>query len=123
MARRPYVERNNRRTRWFHAAVYVIVLCLLATGLWLLAGREGDRSPLAALFGTADTTLHKDAGWALIAIAVVGVLLGRRGVRTFVRESPRRPDLRQGIPADPPGRARLVRRLAPGGLHRTLQAP
>jgi formate dehydrogenase subunit gamma len=87
------VERNNRRTRWFHAAVYVIVFALLATGWWLLSGREGDPSPLARLTGVPDTLLHKDAGWALLAVTLAGVLLGWRGVRTFVTETVR---LRRG---------------------------
>ncbi len=40
----PHVERGNRRTRWFPAGVYLLVLLLLATGWWLLTGREGQPS-------------------------------------------------------------------------------
>lgn len=81
------VERYSRRTRWFHAGVYLATLILLATGWWLLTGNEGDPSPLARLFNMPDTTLHKDVGWALTALIVLGLLLGMRGVRTFTVES------------------------------------
>ncbi|HEX6473287.1 MAG TPA: cytochrome b/b6 domain-containing protein [Streptosporangiaceae bacterium] len=88
------VQRYSRPVRWFHAGVYVSVLLLLITGWWLLAGNEGKPSPLSRLFGTPDTTLHKDVGWALAALAVAGIALGPRVVRTFVVESLRfrRPD-------------------------------
>ena len=91
---RDVVQRYSRPVRWFHAGVYVTVLLLLATGWWLLAGREGDPSPLSRLFGTPDTTLHKNIGWALLVLAVAGIALGPRVVRTFVVESLRfrRPD-------------------------------
>ena len=41
------VERNNRRTRWLHAGVYLTVLVLLSTGWWLTVGNEAQpsRSP------------------------------------------------------------------------------
>lgn len=81
------VERYGRSARWFHAAVYVTVLVLLATGWWLLAGREGQPSPLARMSGTSDTSLHKMVGWAFVAVAAAGVVLGWRGSRTFVVES------------------------------------
>lgn len=88
------VERYTRPVRWFHAGIYLSVLILLGTGWWLFAGKEGDPSPLARLFGTADTDLHKNVGWALTALAGAGILLGPRVVRTFVLESLRfrRPD-------------------------------
>lgn len=90
------VRRYNRRTRWFHAATYLTTLVLLGTGWWLLSGREGDPSPLARLTGLADTTLHTVVGWAFTALAVAGLTLGFRAVRTFVTESVRfrRADLR-----------------------------
>jgi formate dehydrogenase subunit gamma len=90
------VERNNRRTRWLHAGVYVLVLLLLATGWWLLAGREGRPSPLASLTGAADTTLHQYAGWALLGLGVAGAVLGWRAVATLLGDSVRfrRADLR-----------------------------
>ncbi|MDQ7908330.1 cytochrome b/b6 domain-containing protein [Phytohabitans sp. ZYX-F-186] len=81
------VERYNRRARWFHAATYLVVLVLLGTGWWLLAGREGRPSPAARLTGVADTDLHRWAGWALTAVAFAAVTLGVRAARTFVRES------------------------------------
>jgi formate dehydrogenase subunit gamma len=92
----PAVERNNRQTRWFHAGVYVLVLLLLATGWWLLAGREGQPSPLARLTGAADTTLHQYAGWAFLGLAVAGAVLGWRAVVTLLGDSLRfrRSDLR-----------------------------
>jgi formate dehydrogenase subunit gamma len=83
------VERNNRRTRWFHAGTYVLVLVLLGTGWWLLAGREGEPSLLADLTGTPDTDLHKYAGWAFAGLAVLGAALGWRGVATLLRDSVR----------------------------------
>lgn len=90
------IERYNRRTRWFHAGVYVVTLLLLGTGWWLLAGREGDPSPLARLTGLPDTVLHTWLGWVLAGLGVGGVVIGYRGVRTFTRESLRfrRGDLR-----------------------------
>jgi cytochrome b subunit of formate dehydrogenase len=83
------VTRYNRRTRWFHAAVYLTVLLLLGTGWWLLTGHEGDPSPAARLTGVADTTLHTWAGWFLTGLTVVAVTLGARATRTFVRETVR----------------------------------
>lgn len=85
--RRATVERYTRRTRWFHAGVYISTLLLLGTGWWLLLGHEGDPSPVAQLFRTPDTTVHKDVGWALAALIAVGLVLGIRAVRTFVTES------------------------------------
>ncbi|MEV1179254.1 zf-HC2 domain-containing protein [Nonomuraea sp. NPDC049784] len=82
-------ERYNRRTRWFHAGVYLATLVLLGTGWWLLSGREGDPSPLARLAHLPDTVLHTWLGWALAALALAGLVLGRRAVRTFVGESTR----------------------------------
>jgi cytochrome b subunit of formate dehydrogenase len=85
--RRRTVERYTRSARWFHAGVYLGVLLLLATGWWLLLGHEGRPSPLAKLFHMPDTTLHKDVGWGVAALVVVGLVLGIRAVRTFVVES------------------------------------
>jgi formate dehydrogenase subunit gamma len=86
-ARRVVIERYTRGTRWFHAGVYVTVLVLLGTGWWLLAGHEGDPSPLARLLGMPDTTVHKDVGWALVALILLGLVLGARAVWTFTAES------------------------------------
>lgn len=81
------VERYSRRTRWFHATTYVLVLVLLGTGWWLLAGREGSPSPAARLTGVSDATLHTYAGWALAGLTAAGVTVGARAARTFLRES------------------------------------
>ncbi|MGP3918395.1 zf-HC2 domain-containing protein [Nonomuraea sp. 10N515B] len=82
-------ERYDRRTRWFHAGVYLTTLGLLGTGWWLLAGREGDPSPLAWLTRLPDTVLHTWLGWALAVLVLVAVAFGRRAIRTFVTESVR----------------------------------
>ena len=90
------IERYGRRTRWLHAAVYLTTLLLLATGLWLLLGREGQPSILARATGVADTRLHIWLGWALAGIAVLGLVAGARAIPTFLRETIRhdRGDLR-----------------------------
>lgn len=81
------VQRYNRRTRWFHAGTYVGVLVLLFTGWWLTLGHEGQPSPLSRLFDVPDTVIHTDVGWAVAVLALLGLVLGRRGVRTFVVET------------------------------------
>jgi cytochrome b subunit of formate dehydrogenase len=81
------VERYNRRTRWFHAAIYITVLILLATGWWLTLGHEGQPSPLTWLFRTPDTVLHTNTGWAVAILSLVGLVFGARAVRVFVRET------------------------------------
>jgi cytochrome b subunit of formate dehydrogenase len=83
------LERYSRPTRWFHAAVYVTTLLLLATGWWLTLGKEGEPSVVARLFGVADVSLHKGAGWALAAVGAVGIVAGRRAAWTFLSESVR----------------------------------
>ncbi|GAA1888109.1 cytochrome b/b6 domain-containing protein [Asanoa iriomotensis] len=83
------VRRYSRRTRWFHAGTYVTVLVLLGTGWWLVAGREGEPSPLARATGVADTTIHTYAGWALAALSALAVTVGARAARTFLAESVR----------------------------------
>jgi formate dehydrogenase subunit gamma len=83
------MERYDARARRFHAAVYLITLVLLFSGWWLLFGNEGARSPLARVFGVPDTRLHVWFGRALAVVALVPVVLGRRGIATFVRESVR----------------------------------
>jgi cytochrome b subunit of formate dehydrogenase len=81
------VERYTRRTRWFHAATYLAVLALLATGWWLLTGLEGQPSLAARLTGIADITLHTYAGWVLTGLVAVAVTIGARAARTFARET------------------------------------
>ena len=49
------VERNRRASRWVHASVYSLSLLLLATGLWLLLGQEGNPSLLARLIADANS--------------------------------------------------------------------
>jgi cytochrome b subunit of formate dehydrogenase len=81
------VTRNNRPTRWFHTALYLVTTVLLVTGWWLRAGREGRPSPLAEAVGRPDVEVHRQAGWALAALAAAGVTLGARAAWTFVRET------------------------------------
>jgi formate dehydrogenase subunit gamma len=90
------IERYPRSARRYHAAIYVVTLLLLATGWWLLAGREGDPSPIARLTGIPDARLHVWLGWALLIAALAPLPFAIRGVRTFLRETVRfeRGDLR-----------------------------
>ncbi|MGH3342890.1 MAG: cytochrome b/b6 domain-containing protein [Carbonactinosporaceae bacterium] len=81
------VERFGGPARWFHAGVYLTVLILLATGWWLLAGREGDPSPLARLFMTPDTSLHTLTGWVLAGLTLGAAVIGARAVPRFLAES------------------------------------
>jgi cytochrome b subunit of formate dehydrogenase len=93
---RDTVRRNNAKTRWFHAGVYVTVLVLLFTGWWLTLGEEGEPSVLSQLVGVPDTELHEWTGWTFAGLAALGVLLGWRAARTLVVDSVRyrRSDLR-----------------------------
>jgi cytochrome b subunit of formate dehydrogenase len=86
MATEP-LTRHSRRTRWFHAAAYLIGLPLIATGWWILFGKEGQPSPLARLAGTSDIRLHIWLGRGLAVLIVLPVFLGRRAIATFFRES------------------------------------
>jgi len=81
------IERYGRRARWLHAAVYLPTLALLATGLWLLGGKEGHPSILSRLTGVADTRLHIWLGWGLTAVVVLGLVAGVRAIPTFLRET------------------------------------
>jgi cytochrome b subunit of formate dehydrogenase len=83
------VQRNNARTRWFHAGVYLTVLLLLFTGWWLTLGGEGDPSVLSRLSGVADAELHTWVGWGFAGLAVLGVVLGWRAARTLLVDSVR----------------------------------
>ena len=103
------VERYRRFTRWLHVAVYLTVLTLMATGTWLLIGREGDPSLLSRLTGVSDAHLHVWTGWALAGILVIGLALGLRRAASFVAESVR---FQRGIW---PGFAAGRPRFSPGG--------
>jgi cytochrome b subunit of formate dehydrogenase len=83
------IERYSRRARRFHSAVYVVTLLLLFTGGWLLVGREGEPSVLALAIGHPDTDIHKWLGWVLVALGMGPILVGRKGIVTFVRETVR----------------------------------
>jgi formate dehydrogenase subunit gamma len=83
------IERYRRSTRRYHTAVYTTTLLLLATGWWLLAGREGTPSPLALVTGVPDVQLHVWFGWALLLVAVLPLPYALRGLATFVRETVR----------------------------------
>lgn len=90
------VTRNNVRTRWFHAGIYLAVLALLYTGWWLTLGQEGKPSVLAQLLDMPDPELHVDIGWAFASLSGLGILLGWRATRTLLMDSVRyrRSDLR-----------------------------
>jgi cytochrome b subunit of formate dehydrogenase len=94
------IERYRRSTRRYHTAVYTTTLLLLATGWWLLAGREGTPSPLAQITGVPDVQLHVWFGWVLLLVVVLPLPFALRGLATFVRETVR---------VDPGDRAWLVR--------------
>lgn len=81
------VERNNWRTRWFHAGVYVLVIILLITGWWLTTGHEGQPTFLAKWTGRSDPVLHTDVGYVFAGLAALGVLLGWRAVWTILSDS------------------------------------
>jgi cytochrome b subunit of formate dehydrogenase len=90
------VHRYPRAARRYHTAVYVLTLLLLATGIWLLTGREGEPSPLAGALGVPDAQIHVWLGWALVGIGLLPLPFALRGLRAFVRETFRydRGDLR-----------------------------
>ena len=81
------VERYARPARWLHVGVYVAVLVLLGTGLWLLAGQEGRPSPLSRLTGAPDTRLHLWVGWFFAGLVAFAAVVGVRGAVRFVLES------------------------------------
>jgi formate dehydrogenase subunit gamma len=83
------IERYRRSTRRYHTAVYVVTLLLLATGWWLLAGREGVPSPLSAIVGVADVQLHVWLGWGLAGVALLPLPFALRGIAMFLRETAR----------------------------------
>lgn len=82
-----WTRRYNRPARWFHCGTYLVVVVLLFTGWWLRRGGEGEPSVLARLLEEPDVELHRAAGWALAALAALGLTLGIRAAWTFVRET------------------------------------
>ena len=95
-ARTETVERHGRRARRLHAATWLVGLPLIATGWWISLGGEGHPSPLARLIGLGDTALHLWLGRAFAVLLILPLVVGRRGVATFLRETFRidRGDLR-----------------------------
>jgi cytochrome b subunit of formate dehydrogenase len=83
------VSRNNAKTRWFHAGVYLTVLVLLFTGWWLTLGNEGAPSVLADVTGVPDAEMHTWVGWVFSGLAALGVVLGWRAARTLLADSVR----------------------------------
>src|SRR5438876_2746490 len=81
------IERYGRRTRRFHAAVYLVTLPLLFTGWWLLAGHEGEPSLLARVLRQPDAAIHLWLGWALAVLALLPLTVGRKGLASFARET------------------------------------
>jgi formate dehydrogenase subunit gamma len=63
-------------------------VCLL-TGWWLLLGGEGRPSPIARILGVADTAIHVWVGRGLLFLAILPILVARRGVAAFARETAR----------------------------------
>src|SRR5262245_16982475 len=86
MATEP-VTRHPRRVRWLHATVALTTLVLVFTGGWLLAGEEGHPRLCARRFGVAVSRVHVWAGRVLALVALVAIVVGWRGARTFVRET------------------------------------
>lgn len=82
--------RHPRRVRWLHTATYLLTIPLIWTGGWLLFGEEAHPSVLARAFGVADIRLHVWVGRIFLVLIVAVVVMGRRGVWTFVRETFRR---------------------------------
>lgn len=80
--------RNGPAARRLHAALYLVTLALLASGVALLG--EGIR-PLESVFGghVASARAHRALGSALIAAAVLLALTRPRAVRWFLAESAR----------------------------------
>jgi formate dehydrogenase subunit gamma len=80
------VERYNRGTRMFHAAIYLGVLADLISGWWFVLG-DYRPSVLEDLTGIGDQWIHEYVGLGLIGVAVLGCAIGWRAVRTFTAES------------------------------------
>lgn len=72
-----------------HSGTYVLTFVLLGTGLWLLAGHEGQPSFLARLVNRPDVEIHRRVGWAFVALFGIALTLRVRAAASFVRESVR----------------------------------
>jgi cytochrome b subunit of formate dehydrogenase len=59
----------------------------MATGWWLLAGREGRPSPMARVASRSDVEIHEATGWFLALLALVGIIVGFRAAITLVVDS------------------------------------
>ena len=81
------LRRTSRGARLLHSAGYLTTLALLLTGWWLLAGGEGNPSPLARILGAPDTRAHVWFGWGLAALLILPLLVRWRGVVAFARET------------------------------------
>lgn len=81
------LERYPLRVRMLHTGVYLTTFMLLGTGGWLLAGREGDPSPLARVLSAPDTSIHTWLGWVLAALLMLPVVVDRKGLAVFARET------------------------------------
>jgi formate dehydrogenase subunit gamma len=74
------VERYSRPARWFHAAVYLLVLVLLAGGWWFVI--DNYQHPLGP-----DSFIHEAAGLLLLVITALYCVTRARAVLAFLRES------------------------------------
>lgn len=81
------LRRTSRGARLLHASGYLTTLALLLTGWWLLAGGEGDPSPLARILDAPDTRVHVWFGWGLAVVLAMPLVLRWNGVVAFVRET------------------------------------
>jgi len=82
-----HVQRYGRAARWFHAGVYVTVLICLATGWWFIIDGYRHDSPLATLTGLGDGEMHELAGYGAVAVALLWLPFGGRGIGPFIRDT------------------------------------
>jgi formate dehydrogenase subunit gamma len=79
------VQRYGRPARWFHAAVYTIVLVLLGTGWWFVIDRY--QHPLLGQDAVTDTLIHETAGLLMIGVTAGYTVVRARAAWRFVRQS------------------------------------
>jgi cytochrome b subunit of formate dehydrogenase len=82
-----YVRRYGRAARWFHAGLYVTVLVCLATGWWFILDGYRNDSPIATMTGISDGEVHELAGYAAVAVTLLWLPFGVRGIKPFVRDT------------------------------------